>query len=204
MANVEARTVLARRSSRPQPVSLLDRVTAAFVARPAASLAELAAAAGVARTTLHKHYATRDEVIRAVGRNVIDQCGRAVAAALAADPAGQEPADPVERLRRVVTALVPAGAQLAFLFRQPELDADAGIAARQSSELDEPIVAVVREARAAGLLRSDQPEWWTASAIYALIYIAWEGVERGTLAPVDAPRLAMDTFLSGVGGGSER
>jgi hypothetical protein len=44
----------------------------------------------------------------------------------------------------------------------------------------------------------DQPEWWTA-AVYALIYIAWEGIERGALAALDAPRLAMETFLGGVG-----
>ena len=190
------RTVLSRRpAARPGPASLLDRVAAAFVAHPGASLAELAAAAGVARTTLHKHYATRNDVILAVGDHVIDQCGRAVHEALA-----QAPADPIERLRRVVTALVPMGARLAFLFRQPELDTHVATANRQAAELDEPIIAVVRAARAAGQLRSDQPEWWTASAVYALIYIAWEGVERGALAPVDAPGLAMDTFLSGVGG----
>jgi AcrR family transcriptional regulator len=195
IAYMDARVVLMRRpTARPGSVSLLDRVAAAFVAQPAASLAELAAAAGVARTTLHKHYPTRNDLVLAVGHHVIDQCGRAVTEALA-----QAPAEPVERLRRIVAALVPVGAQLAFMFRQPELDADAGTAARQASELDEPIMTAVRAARAAGHLREDQPEWWTASAIYALIYIAWEGVERGVLAPVDAPGLAMDTFLSGVG-----
>jgi AcrR family transcriptional regulator len=181
-------------AGRPAPASLLDRVAAAFVADPAASLAEIAAGAGIARTTLHKHYPTRDDVVLAVGHHVIDQCARAVADALA-----DAPADPVERLRRIVAALVPLGAQLAFLFRQPLLDHDPAMAARQSAELDEPIVAVLRDARSAGTVRSDQPEWWTASAVYALVYIAWEGVFRGALAPVDAPGLALETLLSGVG-----
>jgi AcrR family transcriptional regulator len=173
---------------------LLDRVAAAFVARPDASLGELAAAAGVARTTLHKHYPTREDVVLAVGHHVIGQCARAMAGALA-----DAPADPIERLRRIIGALVPVGAQLAFLFRQPVLEGNPELVARQSAELDEPIDSAVRAARAAGTLRTDQPEWWTCSAVYALIYIAWEGAERGALALLDAPRLALDTFLSGVG-----
>jgi AcrR family transcriptional regulator len=185
-------------AGRPAP-SLLDRVAAAFVAEPAASLAELAAAAGVARTTLHKHYPTRDDVVLAVGHHVVDQCARAIEDGLATAPP-----DPVERLRRIITALVPVGAQLAFLFRQPLLDHDQALVKRQSTELDEPLAAAIRDARAAGTVRTDQPEWWTASAVYALIYIAWEGVYRGTLAAMDAPRLALETLLHGVGSGHER
>ena len=52
-----------RRAARP----LLDVAAAVLVSDPAASLAEVAEAAGIGRTTLHKHYATRDDLVRAVG-----------------------------------------------------------------------------------------------------------------------------------------
>ena len=57
-----------RRAARP----LLDVAAAVLVADPAASLAEVAEAAGIGRTTLHKHYATRDDLVRAVGHRAID------------------------------------------------------------------------------------------------------------------------------------
>jgi hypothetical protein len=44
-----------RRGPRPP---LLDVAAEVLVADPAASLAEVAVAAGIGRTTLHKHYAT--------------------------------------------------------------------------------------------------------------------------------------------------
>src|SRR5262249_21782471 len=51
---------------------LLDVVAEVLVADPAAALAEVAAAAGIGRTTLHKHYATRDDLVTAVAHRAID------------------------------------------------------------------------------------------------------------------------------------
>jgi AcrR family transcriptional regulator len=185
---------------RAEPESLLDRVTAAFVARPGASLGELAAAARVSRTTLHQAIGGRRDVVTAVGNHAVDRCGAALRAAVeqAPDP------DPVAVLRRIVESLLWHGGLLAFFFRQPDLDEDAAILSRQATEMDGPILAQIRAARAAGSMRSDSPEWWAASAVYALVYVAWEGVQRGWLAPVDGPELVLDTLLRGQGGPDAR
>jgi AcrR family transcriptional regulator len=182
----------ANRSGRP---TLLDRVTDAFVARPGASLGELAAAAGIGRTTLHEAIGGRREVMVAVANHAVDRCAAALRAAVEEAP---EP-DPVALLRRIVAGLLDHGALLAFFFRQPALDEDEALLQRQSAELDEPIVRQVRAAREAGALRSDSPEWWAASAVYALVYVAWEGVQRGWLARLDAPELVLRTLLRGEG-----
>ena len=65
-----------RRGTRP---SLLDVAAEVLVADPAASLAEVAEAAGIGRTTLHKHYATRDDLLTAVGNRALDLWEQAVA-----------------------------------------------------------------------------------------------------------------------------
>lgn len=181
---------------RPEPETLLDRVTAAFVARPGASLGELAAGARVSRTTLHQTLGGRRELVAAVANHAVDRCGAALRAAVdqAPDP------DPVAVLRRIVESLLWHGALLAFFFRQPALDDDPAILQRQATELDEPILRQVRAAREAGALRADSPEWYAASAVYALVYIAWDGIQSGRLAPVDAPGLVMETLLRGQGG----
>src|SRR5262249_62035047 len=64
-----------RRTARP---SLLDVAAEVLVADPAASLAEVAAAAGIGRTTLHKQYATRDDLLCAVGHRGIDLWEQAI------------------------------------------------------------------------------------------------------------------------------
>jgi len=182
----------ANRSGRP---TLLDRVTDAFVARPGASLGELAAAAGIGRTTLHEAIGGRREVVVAVANHAVDRCASALRVAVEEAP----DEDPVVVLRRIVAGLLDHGALLAFFFRQPAVDEDEELLQRQSDELDEPIVRQVRAAREAGALRSDSPEWWAASAVYALVYVAWEGVQRGWLARLDAPELVLRTLLRGEG-----
>jgi AcrR family transcriptional regulator len=99
---------------------LLDLVAEALVANPAASLSEVAEAAGVGRTTLHKHYATRDDLLRAVAHRAIDLWEDAVAGVV--DGGGD--------LGALVAAMVPIGPQLAFLWRTPSFDHDAAIGER--------------------------------------------------------------------------
>jgi hypothetical protein len=43
------------------------------------------------------------------------------------------------------------------------------------------------------------PDWWLLSTFYSIIYVAAESVGSGLLAPLDAPRLALSTFLHGIG-----
>lgn len=161
--------------------TLLDTAAEVLVANPAAPLGTVAQAAGIGRTTLHNHYPTRQELLVAVAHHCLNRCGEAL--------------DGATTLRPLVTALVPVGAQLAFLFRHPSLDADAELAQRIKA-LDVPVTSVVEGTPE---LRSDRPSWWIVSTIYALIYVAWEGIAGGYLAPRDAPDLVLDTLLTGVG-----
>lgn len=179
-----------RRPARAARPSVLDVAAETLVADPSASLATVAAAAGIGRTTLHKHYATRQDLLVAVAHQALD---RALEAASAADHA-----DGATALRQLIDALVPVGAQLAFLFRQPSLDGEPEIE-RRMPELDVPIDAAIEKARSAGVLRTDRPDWWFGSTLFALVYVAWEGVALGRLAPLDATDLVFDTLVNGLG-----
>ena len=66
---------------RDTAAALLDAAVEVLVADPSASLAEVAEAAGIGRTTLHKHYPTRDHLLRAVGHRSIDRWEQMVAGA---------------------------------------------------------------------------------------------------------------------------
>lgn len=181
----------AGRQKMPRP-SLLDIAAQTLVARPGASLAEVAEAAGVSRTTLHKHYATREDLLRAVGHRAIDLWEQAVdeVAAMSEAPDGG--------LGALTAALIPNGPQLAFLWRTPALDGDAELNHR-SKGVEQRCLAVLQRAQEHGVLRAGVPDWWLLETFYAFIYIAAETVAAGYLAPFDAPDLALDTLLRGLG-----
>lgn len=170
--------------------TLLDIAAEVLVQDPAASLAEVAKAAGIGRTTLHRQYATRDDLIRAVAHRAVDVWEQAVEAVHIADGDGG--------LRALVAAMVPLGPQLSFLWRTPALDHDEEIDARMQRVQDRGL-EVLQQARKLGVLGADIPDWWLLRMLYAVVYSAAESIYYGTLAPLDAPDLAFGTLLRGVG-----
>lgn len=170
--------------------ALLDAAVSYLVAHPRASLAQIAAAAGIGRTTLFKLFATRDDLEHAVAVRALAVCQAAV------DEAADERASD-GGLRALVTALMPIGPQLNFIWRTPSLDVDDEVH-RHYQRLDRSLLAVLSRAREAGRLR-DRPDWWLGQTLHALVYVAWEAVQSGHLARLDAPDLVLDTLLTGVG-----
>ena len=180
-----------RRGARP---SLLDVAAEVLVADPAASLAEVAEAAGIGRTTLHKHYATRDDLLCAVGHRAIDLWERAVAGAGGGG-------DPDGGLRALVAAMIPIGPQLAFLWRTPAFDHMGELGERWLA-VEARCLAVLKRAQHLGALAAGVPDWWLLQILYSVVYVAAESVGAGKLAPLDAPGLALRTFLHGLGAGT--
>ena len=183
-----AMAAVTRRGAQPP---LLDVAAEVLVADPAASLAEVAAAAGIGRTTLHKHYATRDDLLRAVGHRALDLLEQALNEATAAEHADGG-------LRALVAALIPIGPQLAFLWRTPAFDRMKDLDERWLA-VEERSLAVLRRAQELGILAADLPDWWLGQMLSSVVYVAASSVQVGRLAPLDAPGLALRTLLRGTG-----
>jgi AcrR family transcriptional regulator len=182
------------RSRRAVKRPLLDLVAEVLVAQPGASLAEVAQAAGISRTTLHKQYATRDELVRAVGRRATEIWEQAV------DQVADEPGTEAG-LRGLLAAMIESGPQLTFLWRNPGLDEDEELTRRYIA-VEKRCLAVLDRARSQGVLAGSATDWWLLQTVYALVYTAAESVQVGKLAPFDAPDLALGTLLHGLGGES--
>ncbi|MEZ0108699.1 AcrR family transcriptional regulator [Catenulispora sp. EB89] len=179
------------RSRRAVKRPLLDVVAEVLLAQPGASLAEVAEAAGISRTTLHKHYATRDDLVRAVGLRATEIYEQAV------DRVADEPGTEAG-LRRLIVAMIESGPQLTFLWRNPVLDEDHELTERYI-DAEKRCLAVLDRARSQGLLAASTPDWWMLQTLYSLVYTAAECVQFGKLAPLDAPDLALSTLLHGLG-----
>ncbi|MEY9858723.1 AcrR family transcriptional regulator [Catenulispora sp. GAS73] len=179
------------RSRRAMKRPLLDVVAEVLLAQPGASLAEVAEAAGISRTTLHKHYATRDDLVRAVGLRATEIYGQAV------DRVADEPGTEAG-LRQLLAAMIESGPQLTFLWRNPVLDEDHELTERYL-DAEKRCLAVLNRARSQGLLAASTPDWWMLQTVYSLVYTAADSVQFGKLAPLDAPDLALSTLLHGLG-----
>lgn len=171
-------------------VQILDIATKVLLADPSASLGDVAKAAGIGRTTLHKRYPTRHDLVLALAGEALDVIDEAMADI---DLRGPAP----EVLEALVTALVPLGPRLEFLLRFPGLENDQRLAARMEV-MDKPVIDFVRDAQEGGALRADLPTWWVANALYAGIHSAWEAIAAGRLAPLDAPELVLTTLSRGI------
>lgn len=187
--------VARRRSAvrRDVKAALLDAAVEVLVADPSASLAEVAEAAGIGRTTLHKHYATRDDLLRAVAHRAIDRwehvVGNADASAAEAEDGG---------LRALADAMITVGPYLAFLWRNPAFDRFEDIGLRYK-RVEPHAMAILERAQKQGTVRAEVPGYWLLHTFYSLVYVASESIYDGDLAPRDAPDLVVSTFLRGLG-----
>jgi len=139
-----------------------ERVLEAVLALPGdlrdLSLDEVARRAGVGRSTLFRHFPTREELLLAATRRAVEE-GRASSRAVVA--AGGSAAEVLERLSRDVVRLAArfrvlrAHRQLAARLVEPEL-------------ADDPLMAWLEEAHARGELRAELTPRWMMEMLVAL------------------------------------
>lgn len=114
--------------------------------REAASLAEIAEAAGVARSTLYRYFPSREALLRALA----DTAAREIQARI--DEAQLDTLPVPEAIARITRGFIATGSKyiaLAYLWPKP-----AGTADQQATE---PLLRLFRRGTADGTLRSDLP-----------------------------------------------
>lgn len=122
------------------------------------SLDDIARQAGVGRSTLFRHFSTREELLHAATLRAIEE-GREIARAVVAD--GGTAAEVFVRLSRDI-------ARLAARFRV--LHADRQLAARlvEPASADDPLLAWIVAAQARGELRRELTPRWIMDMLIAL------------------------------------
>ncbi len=163
--------------------------------RPGASMGEIAAASGMARATLYRHFANRDELVRAIQMQAAD----AGAAALAG--ADLERGSPTEALRRAIDALVGVGDRYRLLARESALDP----AVLQS----QPAVAgrlltLLERGRREGELRGDLPPEWIVAALAGQLVLALREMAAERLTREQAAERVAATLIEGIAAARSR
>jgi AcrR family transcriptional regulator len=171
-----------RADARRNHAAVLEAALRLFRTDPAATVGQVAQAAGVGRVTLYGHFPTREALVGAALSEAVARAERAVAAA------GPATGDPAADLDRVLAAAWPAladghGALSAACRELPAAD----VAARHEPVVL-PLRAVLDRGIATGRFRGDLGVDWLVAAVSALVHAAAEQVAAGAADHDDATR----------------
>jgi AcrR family transcriptional regulator len=168
---------------------ILDAAAVVLVERPNATLQTIANAAGISRTTIFNRYATREDLLEALGVHALQRIG-AVTQRL---PLG-DPGDVATVLLDATGGLMPLGPHSAFLRSVP---GQGNNLESHWAESVTPLGLYFAAAQSRGRLRSDLSIRWLVSSYMSLLFGAWDEIAVGELGPAQAARLVVDTWLSG-------
>jgi AcrR family transcriptional regulator len=166
---------------------LLDRAGRTLVARPAATMEDIARDAGVSRATLFRRFPSREAL-------VVELCRRAASAYVAAVEVSEPERGPApEALGRILGALTALAPAHALVILQPLPDLVEAALLDEVSAADGRVRALVRRGQEAGEFRTDLSPEWVLTAITWLVVGAADGLRLGVLAPRDVDRLVAET-----------
>ena len=155
---------------------------------PSATIAAIAAAAGVDRRTVYRRFASREELLAAVYRARLDAVEDAIEAARLRE------APVAVALHRYVDGIIAVD-------RRWPVETSRMIAEETIREcrkrLIEEVDVFLRRATDEGLLRSDVPPGWVATLLPPLMLNAAE--ELSELSAAQAADVVVDALLHGVG-----
>ncbi|UNO39059.1 TetR/AcrR family transcriptional regulator [Streptomyces sp. MST-110588] len=170
---------------------VLKEAAALLTRRATASMDEIARAAGISRATLHRHFAGRDTLIRALEELGIRQFGQAL------DAARLEEGDAVGALRRLLAEAEPVFGFLAFLYTENQLFEGEEIN-EGWERLDARINALFRRGQEEGVFRIDLTPVWLTEALYGLIGAGAWAVHEGRVARRELNHSIAELLLGGV------
>ncbi|MEV5575699.1 helix-turn-helix domain-containing protein [Spirillospora sp. NPDC052269] len=178
---------------------IIEAANRHLTADPIASMAQLAEAAGVSRATLHRHFATREDLLRALGEASARRWEESQDAAdIDAAAASGDPDRLATALRAMLTAFVVDAGDFGFALTDhfvnhlPEL-------VEWATRLEEREIAFYAACQDAGVLRADLPVRWVSNTVYGLMISVRESLRRGDVARRDVPDLLLGTFMTGAG-----
>lgn len=184
-----ARTPARRADARRNIAAILDAALDSLSRDPQASIADIAAAAGVGRITLYGHFPSRPELIDATFGYAVEAAGQVLDAI---DLSG----DPRQALARLIASswLIVDRYRGALAAAERELGPE-----RIRAHHGQPMARVetlLERGRQAGVFRTDLPTTWLVALFYTVMHGAAAEITADRLAPADAPRVITASLLA--------
>lgn len=170
---------------------ILEGARGLLAAAPGSTMTEIAAAAGVGRATVFRHFEGRTQLIHALATRALDATDRACAEAVKGTTSS------IEALEAVIRATLSTGSSYHFLASLTEAWSDPELQ-RRYAEQTTALVDLVEGARREGQVRPELPTAWVAAAIDGLLWAAAQSVARQEIGAAQAPDLAWQAVAGAV------
>ncbi|MFB7470842.1 TetR/AcrR family transcriptional regulator [Kitasatospora sp. NPDC056184] len=161
---------------------------------PGASVEQIAEAAGVTRTTVHRRFANRQALVDALATEAAAKLAEAI------EDGHPETAPPLVALHRATANVLRVKAAWGFALGPAAAQSEQ--AARTHDEIARRCVDLLGRIREQGVIAADADLEWVRRVFYALIGEALHGDAGAAPADTDPETLAtriVDTLLYGVG-----
>jgi TetR/AcrR family transcriptional repressor of lfrA len=157
---------------------------------PSASLGEIATAADVGRTTLHRYFAERSDLLKAINVEGLARLDRATVRARLDDGSA------ADALGRLCAEYFDLGGLLSLIFTEPQLvDTTAW---DQSDCGDVAFAAVMERGHRDGTIDPDLPVTWVQYLLWSQLYAGWSYIAETGASRHEALRLLVRTFVGAI------
>lgn len=164
--------------------AILDAAVSVLSTTPAASLSEVAQAAQVGRSTLHRYFPERADLMQAVGTEALERTRAAIRAARLDD------GDPVAALRRLVIEYFDLGPWYMLLFNEPALADDEAFWA-ESDTAEAPVRELFARGQREGVFDPTLTVSWNQRTVWWTLFSAWSVMTEDGTSRSDALRMAV-------------
>ncbi|MET0134101.1 MAG: TetR/AcrR family transcriptional regulator [Kibdelosporangium sp.] len=172
--------------------AILAAAASVLAQNRSATLPEVAEAAGVGRTTLHRYFPDRDALINAAVQDSVQAIDDAVT------EARLDEGSPLEAMRRLVMAYLHVGDRLVFLFNDPHVMRGYGVENTGEPPDADPVAALIGRGQEAGLFDPELSPQWIQHVLWALVYTGIEEISNGTLSRHGAAATVTRTLERGI------
>lgn len=170
--------------------AILDAAVTVLSGNATASLSEVAQAAEVGRTTLHRYFPERSDLLQALGQESV------AAVVLAIERSRPDDGTGLEALQRMCHELFELGDLLMMVFNQPQfaelLDWESAPWADKAQE------AVVLRGHRDGSIDPDLPQAWVVNLVWTLLYSGWSYVTEQKATKHEALELTLRCLTRSV------
>jgi AcrR family transcriptional regulator len=169
--------------------AILAATASVFATNRSATLSDVANAAGVGRTTVHRYFTDRDRLIYEATTDSIRLMNNAVA------EAATEQGSASDAIRRTITALISVGDRILFLYGDPSVLR--GVPADQRPN-EKVLTDLIERGQAEGTLAAELSTSWILHALYGLLLKGCEDAHAGDLPRHTVAPLIIRTFEHGM------